>query len=243
MDRVHPARALHRRFWEALAATLLLVLAQSSAAQTGPVEKATMLSLSARSERTLPRDRLRAELRVEARGSDPKKLQAEVNHRMEAALTRAKQVAGVALETTGYSVFQERSERASDWRASQGLRLTARDFAALLSLVASLQEDGLLISGLSAELSPEAMKKVQDELTNEALLELKERALHIAQALGTRVEQIRDLRVGNVTTDLNPRPLAAMASGSLASSPPVAEPGDAIVSITAEATIALAPAR
>jgi predicted secreted protein len=224
--------------------TLLMLPAfiAPAVAQMAPApSNATVLHLSETADRNVPRDRLRVQLAAEITDPDPAKVQAEINRRMSAALARIKAVPAVAAETNGYSVSQENPGKTPPrWHGSQSVALVAKDFATLLTLVGTLQQDGLVITGLVPELSREARQSVEDELTDEALMRLRKRAEHIAVGLGAKVDLYRDLRIGNAAT---PQPLmrAMVEAGSLSqSSPPVAEPGEAVVSVTVQADIALA---
>lgn len=212
-------------------------------AHTPPGDTGTVLHLTERAERAVRRNRLTAALEVTGVDADPKRLQAEINRRMAAAAARAKEVPAVAAETTGYSVYQERPEKApARWVGRQGLRLQGRDIAAVLDLAGALQQQGLVLSGLTADLSPEALRSVEDDLTTEALERLKQRADRIAADLHTHVERYRDLQVGNAGTSPPViRAMTAMAPAPMAAPPPVAEPGDATVSVVVNAAVMLAP--
>lgn len=207
-----------------------------------PAPGGTTLTLSARAEKALPRGRLHADLRVEAAGSDPVQVQAEVNRRMATALAHAKAAAGVTVETAGYAVYAERDDKGiiTRWQGSQMLHLASDDFAALLKLVGTLQSERLVLSNLAAELSPAAAKAAQDALTDDALKEIHVRAARIAAMLGTHVEHYAELHVGNVATP--PVPVHFMAAaGNMPT--PVATAGDATVTVTVDATVLLAPVR
>ena len=228
-----------------LMATLAPVWAQPAPPPT-PAPSGTALTLSTHADKTLPRDQLEAELRVEAMDANAARVQADVNRRMAAALAHAKTVAGVTVETTGYSVYEERDAKGNPtrWHGSQALRLKSADFSALLNLVGALQGEGLALSSLAAELSPAAAKAAQDELTDAALKDIRARADRIAATLGTHVERYAELRVGNASVP--PVPIHFMAakvatSGSMP--PPVAATGDATVSVNIDATVLLAPVR
>jgi len=208
-------------------------------------DKTTTLHLQERAERMMPRDRLRAVLRVDATDADPVKLQGEINRRMAAALDRARAATGITVATGGYTVYQERPDPKAPprWHGMQSLSLLGRDAAALLALTGSLQQDGLMVGALSYELSPEAARSVEDELTATALARLKERGARIAQALNLTVERLRDLRVGNANgTQPIPRAMSAMKS-DVAMPAPVAEPGEAEVSVMVDADLVLVPSR
>lgn len=228
-----------------IAAALVFALVVPALAQPAPpAPPGTMLTLSARADKTLPRDRLHAELRVEAVGANPVRVQAEVNRRMATALANAKAAANVTVETTGYGVYQERDAKGNPirWHGSQSLRIASGDFAALLRLVGTLQGEGLALSDLAAELSPAAAKAAQDALTDAALKDIRARAARIAATLGTRVERYAELHVGNVS--LPPVPVRFMAAAAPGGMPaPVAAAGDATVTVTVDATVLLAPVR
>jgi predicted secreted protein len=226
------------------AATILALLCLSlpAAAADAPVPEAvTVLHLSAEAERMVPRDRLRAELRVDGADADPARLQADINRRMAEAVARAKTAAGVSLATSGYSVFEEMAkDQPPRWHGTAGLTLTAQDAAPLLALVGELQQSGLALSALNYELSPEAARKVEDALTAEALSHLRARAARVAESLGLTVLRIRDLHLGNAAgTAPPPRPFMMARAVSSAAPPPVAEPGDATVSLSVDADVEL----
>ncbi len=227
-----------------LAAALLIGLAAfiaSAAAQAPSVaSNATVLHLTETAERNVPRDRLRVDLAVEISDPDAAKVQAEINRRMTAVLARVKSAPDIAVETNGYTVYQERPDKAPPrWHGSQSVSLVSKDFTPLLALVGTLQQDGLVITGLAPELSREAEQSVEDELTDSALARLQKRAARIAASLGTTIDTLRDVRIGNAGT---PQPvMRAMATtgGMSASPPPVAVPGEATVMVTVQADIGL----
>lgn len=230
-----------------LAAALLMAALTPVWAQPAPPPPSeTALTLSAHADKTLPRDQLEAELRVDAMDANAARVQADVNRRMAAALGHAQTVTGVAAETTGYSVYQERDAKGNPtrWHGSQALRVKSGDFPALLNLIGVLQGQGLALSSLTAALSPAAAKAAQDELTDAALRDIRARAGRIAATLGTHVERYAELRVGNASVPPAPvRFMAARLSTSSNEPPPVAAAGDATVSINVDATVLLAPVR
>lgn len=206
-------------------------------------QRATVLHLSQTAERTLARDLLRVELRVEETGSDPRAVQSAINRRMTAALDRARQAESVRVETGSYHVGEERpTNRAAIWRGSQSLILKSKNADTTLKLVGALQSDGLSTASLGYEVSPETVRSAQDDLTTEALAALDRRAASVAEATHLAVLRYRDLRVGNAETEGRPVPRfggAAMAAGA----PPVAEPGEAVVRVTVEAELLLGSSR
>jgi uncharacterized protein len=221
-----------------LLASMASAVAQTAPASSGP--PTTVLHLSETAERAVPRDRLRVVLAAEATNRDAAKLQAEINRRMSAALARVKAEPDVEAATEGYSVYQEHNGKTPPlWHGSQSLSLRGKDFGDVLGLVGTLQQEGLVVTGLAPELSSEARKAVEDELTDTALARLRRRAEHIASGLGAKIASYRDLRIGNA--GVPPVPFYAMARAAAAPAAPVAEPGTATVSVTVSADIALTP--
>lgn len=241
---------IFRHFWRGsgVAIGLLMAMVCAATAQTAPLVPASnqsILHLSETAQRDVPRDLLRATLAAEAIDPDAGKVQSEINQRMSAAIARAKQTTGVAVETGGYNVYRETPDKQpTRWHGSQTVTLTSKDFAALLNLIGTLQQQGLVTQELAPDISPEARQSVEDALTDEALTRLKQRADRIAATAGVKLQGIRSLTVGNVNAPppiIRPMMRMAAAAAPAPAPPPVAEAGDATVSITATAEFALAP--
>ncbi len=200
----------------------------------------TVLHLSQTAERTVVRDLLRVELRVDETGPDARTVQLAINRRMASALDRARQVQGVRAETGTYNVGEERPQSGpAHWRGSQSVMLTGKDADSLLKLAGALQSDGLSTASLTYEASPETVRGAEEDLTAEALAALDHRAASIAGQMHLAVARYRDLRVGNAETGGRPIPRFAAAAAAA----PVAEPGEATIRLTVEADLLLAPPR
>jgi uncharacterized protein len=199
-------------------------------------QPATVLHLSQTAERKVVRDVLRIELRADETGADPLALQSAVNRRMASALDRAHQVQGVAVETGTYAVNEEqRQNGVSRWRASQSLILAGKAADAVLKLAGTLQSDGMLMSSVGYEISPETVRGAEEDLTAEALAGLDHRAASVADRMHLSVLRYRDLHVGNAETGARPMPrFAAMAMAA-----PVAEPGETVIRVTVAAELQL----
>jgi predicted secreted protein len=203
-------------------------------------QQTTVLHLSQTAERSVLRDLLRIELRVEETGADPLAIQSAINRRMAAALDRARQVQGVRVETGAYGVGEERPQSGpSRWRGTQSVIMTSKAADAALKLAGMLQSDGLLMSSIAYEVSPETLRGAEEDLTAEGLAALDRRAGSIAERMHLALLRYRDLRVGNAETGGRPGPrFAAMAAAA-----PVAEPGEATIRVTIEAELLLAAPR
>lgn len=228
-----------RRVRVSLAIAVALFASTHALAQDAD-QRMTVLHLSQTAERSVIRDLLRVELRVEETGADARSVQAAINRRMAAALDRARQVQGVRVETGSYNVGEERPENGpTHWRGSQSVILTGKDADSILKLAGALQSDGLSTSSLAYDVAPETVRGAEEDLTAEALAELDHRAASIADRMHLAVIRFRDVRVGNAETGGRPAPRLAM----MAMAAPVAEPGEAMVRVTVEADLLLAPPR
>ena len=91
---------------------------------------------------------------------------------VETALSAAKGLTAVTASTTQYSVWHETDPK-DVWHANQGMVLRSRDGGGLLTLVGTLQQDGLAVGDLGWQLSPaaaetryeQALRKAVDLLT------------------------------------------------------------------------------
>ena len=206
----------------------------------GTEQQTTVLHLSQTAERMVLRDLLRIDLRVEETGADPLAIQTAINRRMTAALDRAHQVQGVRVETGSYGVGEERPQSGpSRWRGSQALILRSKAADAARKLAGALQSDGLLMSSMAYEASPETVRGAEEDLTAEALAGLNRRAASIAEHMHLTVLRYRDLHVGNAETE--GRPVPRFATAAMAA--PVAEPGEANIRVTVEAELLLGAPR
>jgi uncharacterized protein len=141
----------------ALAFALIVALVSPPAlAQEEPAE--TRLVLNETASREVEQDTLVAVLVARDEAPSPREAQAAVNALMTAAIERARGVEGVRPSTGGYRVYQhiDHAGERGDWIAEQDLQLVAADAAVLLELVGTMQDEGLIVGGLSYRLSPEA---------------------------------------------------------------------------------------
>lgn len=205
----------------------------------------TSVHLEQQAHKTVPRDRLEADLRIEASGPDSRGVQDEINRRMGAALAKARKNSALAVQSGGYQVFRDQPAKGKEvWRASQGITIVSKEFDAVLKLSGDLQDDGLLMSNLRFFLAPETLRAAQSELTAQALSGLKDRANEIAGDLGMSVAQYKDLSVGNANEGFEGRRPMMMAKSSISSAAPMATPeaeaGDSTISLSVQAEVILA---
>lgn len=204
-------------------------------AADAPLAIAPVVSLSASATLSVPNDRVYAWLRAEVENADPARAAADVNARMARALARAKTVTGVEAATSGYSSYQITDKnQPARWRVAQTLTLEGSDFAAMAALVAKLQADDLLVlSGMNFAVSPEARRRAEDSLTQQAIKAWQVRAQNAATGFG--FQTWRTGKVAIQTGDFaRPTPMFRQGvSAMAASAPPVTiEAGNTDVTVT-----------
>ena len=238
----------------ALAACALAV-APTAAAQ-GDGLRGRMVRATVRRDRRSPSPRRRprrlptivahAWLRAEADESNAAAAATAVNTRMARALARARGVPSVTATTSGYST-QQIAEKGKPvrWRVTQTLALESRDFAALTTLVSSLQgDDALLLSGLSFSVSGDARQNAEDALTQQAIKAWQARATAAAQGLGFATWSPGHVTVRTSDTPWPMPSMRAMASADVGAAPPVnVEAGNTDVSVVVSGEAILDSAR
>jgi predicted secreted protein len=218
---------------------LLVAWPAASAFAQAPL---TRLYLQESASREVEQNVLVATLQAHAEAASPAEAQAAVNEAMAAAVERVRAEPEIRAATGGYSVYErrDRDNRPVGWVAQQDLRLTSQDPAALLELAGSLQEAGLNLVGLGWQVDDERRRKVQDELTIEAIATLRQRARAIAESVDMQVANIDTLRVGGAME--GPRPMMAMRAEMMADAPPpTALPDLETIQSHVEAEIVLSP--
>jgi len=225
----------------------VITMGAANGADSAPASQSvkTEIQLVQQAERVVPRDRALATLRVTAKGPNARQLQLEINRKMTAALARVKEAPSVTAETGSYSVNRPYNAKdGDDWRGEQILTLTSDDFEAVLNLAGELQNDGLVMGELRFFVSPDSLKAAQDELTAEALKALKDRAENIAGDLSLKVERYKSINVGNAMEQFGDTPVrskGAVAEANKKAPPPAAIAGEALVTLTVNSTVLMAP--
>jgi uncharacterized protein len=227
-------------------AAVLAAAAPAEAAAPGP--SPTVLQLNETAERTLPRDRLTIDMRLEVTGRDRVEVQAELNRRMSAALARVKAVPTVQVASGSYQTDERTPLGSGDkplppqWHAAQDLFLIGRDFGTLLNLAGQLQADGLTIGDMNFDVAPETLRAAQRSLTDDALNALTARAGEIAATLHLKMAHIIKLHVGNAMQPPGGlRPVMMQARLEATAPPPAAAAGNGTIALTVDADIALVP--
>jgi predicted secreted protein len=175
----------------------LLLAGAPAFAQKNEVPK-DHVSFRVEAAREVPNDWVVASLGVEEESTDAAGLAARVNQRMAAALDLAKKDARLTVSSGSYQTYPVYDKtRIARWRASQDLTLESAEVAAIADMTGKLQAQGLLLRGVSFSVAPDTKKRVDDELTVEALSVFRERAGLIARGLGRRGWNLVTLALGD----------------------------------------------
>lgn len=226
----------------------LLLLAPLITAFALPASAQTILSLTALGSASAAPDQAVAQFEIQATKPNAAAAQDAVNQAAAKALTAAKAVQGITVTTGNYNTYTVVPDKqtAPTFTAQQSLTLVqhAADGvpdASFSHLLATLQSDGLLLTGLSGDLSAAGAEKLQKDATQNALTQLQENAASIASALHEKVRTLQSLSVdttGGFAPPIGPRMLAMAASAA----PPQSAPDSMSVTTRVSAKILLAPA-
>lgn len=234
-----------------LAPTLALLLAAAvtmPAVAQAPTRDplAATVNVTASATVTLPNNRMTAWLRAESENANAKTAAADVNARVTRALARIKGIPAITASSAGYGTDQVSDKgKPARWRVAQTIKLESADFATLAGEIGSLQDDGMLFSGMAFSLSDDAHRAAEDSVTQQAIKAWQQRAQNAATALG-----YSSWRVGDVSVQTNDggRPFPIMRSdmkmmAAAASPPPPVEAGTADVTVTVNGSAVLQAAK
>lgn len=167
-------------------APLVLAALASLPAQAEDAPHYNRISLHAEANREIAHDLMLVTLYAEAQHKDPGQLAGDTTRILNAALERARQVAGVKVSLgnrNSHPVYDDQGRRIVAWRERAELRLESADFAALSRLSADLLGE-LKIADMRFAIAEATRKKSEDELLQDAVKAFGERAQLATRALG-----------------------------------------------------------
>ncbi|CAB3769427.1 SIMPL domain-containing protein [Paraburkholderia humisilvae] len=194
---------------------LSLTPVEASAQTIVPAQPSGVLSLNAQASTEVPQDVVNITLFFEQEASDPSALTNTLNQHADAALQKARGVAGVTARTGSFSIFPstDRDGRISAWRGRTEVLLESHDFAAASKLAGQLAP-GMQIGNVQFSLSPEAQRAAEKKLTGEAIASFRQQAASSAQAFGYSSYTIREVNVGQSGL-IQPRPMMMMGARAM----------------------------
>ncbi len=236
-----------------LVLTLMLTLSIPASAQVeDPIlsmpDGHVILNISATERRDVEQDLLIATLSYVATNKDTRELQNEINTAMADALSTAKKIPEVKVNTGSYQVYERSDPRTKEkkWHGKQSMTLKSKDAEKLLKLVGKLQDMKLNTNGLSYTLSPETAIEIQDALMEDALKQLQTRANRAAKALGKSSAELRDVNVNgggipHIRQSYARGAMMAMDSAESVMAAPVAASGESTITLNVNARVILKP--
>ncbi|WP_322103510.1 SIMPL domain-containing protein [Paraburkholderia sp. J41] len=170
-----------------------------------------VLSLSAQASAEVPQDVVTITLFYEQEASDPASLTTTLNQRADAALQKARGVAGVSARSGQFSIYPstDRDGRISAWRGRTEIVLESHDFAAASRLAGDLSSV-MQVGNVQFSLSPEAQRAAEQKLSGQAIASFRDQATAAARAFGYSSYSVRDVSVGH--SGVPPRPVMMMAA-------------------------------
>ncbi|MEX3854121.1 MULTISPECIES: SIMPL domain-containing protein [Paraburkholderia] len=209
-------------------------------AQTMMPQPSGVLSLNAQASAEVPQDEVEITLFYEQEASEPSALTSTLNQRADAALQKARGVAGVTARSGAFSIFPstDRDGRISAWRGRTEVVLESRDFAAASKLAGQMASI-MQVGNVRFSLSPEAQRAAEQRLSGEAIKSFREQAAASSQAFGFSGYSIREVNVNH--SGVMPRPMmmmSARAMGADAKSAPMPlEGGTSTVTVNVSGSV------
>ena len=200
----------------------------------------TKISFNQVAKKTLPRNRLRIDLRIEAQGDSSKDIQTQINKKMPAVLEITNAAHDLWVETGSYRVFREPESNSHPerWHSTQDLSIFSDDFAEALAVAGKCQAQGLLMTNMTFFLAPDDLQATQSELTKTALDALRARADEVAADLGMKIDHYQNITIGNAF-ESNEVSRGAQTGALAAAGTPAAQAGQTTVSLTVSADVLL----
>jgi predicted secreted protein len=199
-----------------------------------------VIDLSAQARRQVSNDVMQATLFAESVGPVPAKLAAEVNEQLNKAISAAKKIKSVRVESGDYhSQANYQDGKQQGWRTRGEVRLESTDFAALATLLGQLQNDALQLANVQFSVSPQLRDQVENELIREALKAFQKRADVVKQSLDRNSVKIVSIRLDTQNAFPTPRPVYrvnAMMAKDVAEAAP-AEAGNSEIIVVASGSV------
>ena len=183
----------------------LAMLAQPAVAGSDEL-RYNRVNLNESAQTEVENDLLVAVVSAQAEGSEAQTPADEVNRLMDWAVSMAKGLPEVKVQTLGYRttpIYNKNKVRG--WRVSQSLRLESRDSRLLGDLIARLQEQ-LQVQSIAYQVSDEQRRRHLDDLTDAALDRFQARSRAIAKAMGRSGFRLVQIHIND--GQRNPMPMA-----------------------------------
>ncbi|EGV07458.1 hypothetical protein HMPREF9952_2101 [Haemophilus pittmaniae HK 85] len=145
-------------------------------------------------EKEIPRDLLQATLYVRTEGNNLGMLNKQINEKVEGALNLLKTQPEVVLRSNNRDsqIRYNNQGKKNGWIVDASLVVESKNFQAFSELLNQLSEH-FAIEDMSASVSKEARKELENELTEAVLLEFNSKAQLIQKSLNAKGYRVVDL--------------------------------------------------
>ncbi|MBS6026908.1 MAG: SIMPL domain-containing protein [Haemophilus pittmaniae] len=145
-------------------------------------------------EKEIPRDLLQATLYVRTEGNNLGVLNKQINEKVEGALNLLKTQPDVVLRSNNRDsqIRYNNQGKKNGWIVDASLVVESKNFQAFSELLNQLSEH-FAIEDMSASVSKEARKELENELTEAVLLEFNSKAQLIQKSLNAKGYRVVDL--------------------------------------------------
>lgn len=204
----------------------VLLAGRVEAQNVAPVSRGPEVELQAEAAREVANDLMHAALFAEASDANAAQVASLLNRTINEALAVGREVRSVRVRSGNTQTFPvyDRGGKLTHWRGRAEVRLEGREFRDVAQLIARLQSS-MQLAAVSFSVSPEARRKVEDELVSEAIAAFRARGDLVRQALGAQSMRIRRMAVNAGGEFPGPRVMAAqMRAPGPAAAPPVETP-------------------
>jgi len=193
--------------------------------------------LQASAEQDVDNDLLEVSLAVEVQGKEPARVAAQLNETMDWALKQARAKSNMEVQTQSYQTYPVyRDQIVVAWRASQQLLLKSRAVTELTVLAGELQER-LQIKRMHFSVSPEARRRVENDLIGEAMEAFKQRVSTVREHMDESEYRIVNLDINTGQPSPVMRQERVMAMSARDAAAPAVESGTSRVSVTVSGSV------
>lgn len=184
-----------------LAVPILLVASLPALAQTLPLAY-QRVDFNTEVAREIPNDQLNAVLSVELSDKDAGRLAQQIALVVNAAMKKAAAYPAVKATSGNQSTWPvygdslTSSSKLQTWRGRAEIRLESKDFKAASELIARLQEK-MQLESLNFAVAPDTRRKVEENLTAEAIAAFRARADKISSAWNAKGYRLVQMHLGS----------------------------------------------
>lgn len=152
--------------------------------------------------REIANDQMTAVMSIEISDKDPGRLAQQMNQAVNDALRKAAAFPTVKTSSGNqhtwpvYGSTLTSSSKLESWRGRAELRLESRDFKAAGDLIGKLQ-DKLQLSGISFAVAPDTRRKLEDDLTAEAIAAFRAKADVVSLAWKAKGYKLVQMSLGS----------------------------------------------